>query len=339
MRRLWFLLMLAAPVQAQDGLLSYSLKPAVQQGQGLPQVLLHAQSDFKKVDLVCERDGATVTRSAAATKKGQTRSFDLDQPPGSFSWSCDAKGWYGSGADEFFDLSFRFQSFLGGPLKVEVPRETIDLPGQLLVARADREVRSAHIKVQTPDGVVFDEDVDPGENEAGQDLYLSWTRSGSPILRLDVTLTDRWGFFAYENIFPWSLEIPHDDVLFDTGSHAISAGEQPKVAAAYEEIRKVVERYGGIVEVRLYVGGYTDTVGDAASNQGLSERRARSIAEAFRKLGFQGPVQYQGFGEEALAVPTGDGVDEAGNRRAVYLLASRPPPPGPNFPRGHWKGL
>lgn len=74
-------------------------------------------------------------------------------------------------------------------------------------------------------------------------------------------------------------------------------------------------------------------------NQGLSDRRARSIAAYFRSQGFDKPIYFQGFGEDALAVETDDNVDEERNRRAIYLLAAWPPAQSANFPRGNWKPL
>ncbi len=333
------LLFLPAAALGQGQLLSYSLKPAVQAGQGYPQILLKAEADFRKVTTACERsDGEEVSFSAGATKKGKTLAFDLKQPQGTFRYRCDAHGFYGTGEEEYFDLSFGFEAFLGGALKIEVPRDQIDIKGQSVVARADRQVSAAHLLLVGPDGPFFDADVPVEDNEPGDDLYLPWDARGE-ILRMDVTLTDRWGFFSFENIFPWSLEIPHDDILFDTGSHEVTADEKPKVARAYGDIDTIVARYSKYVEVRLYIAGYTDTVGDRASNQGLSERRAKAIAEEFRQRGFAGPLYYQGFGEDGLAVTTPDSTDEIANRRAVYLLASRPPAPNSNFPRGAWKKL
>ena len=334
------LVLLPASVVGQGQLLSYSLKPAVARGDGYPQVYLTADSDFRKVELACKRsDGGNVTLSAGATSRGQKRSFDLKQPEGEFHYDCEARGWYGSADDEFFDLRFGFDAFLGGGLSIEVPREEIDLKNQSLTARADRSIASAHLTVFTPDGPVFDEDVEVGENSAGEDVWIDWSGASREVLRLDVTLTDRWGFYAFENIFPWSLEIDHEDIHFDSNEHSIKPAEQPKVDAAWSEIDRVVRRYSQYVEVRLYIAGYTDTVGDRSNNQGLSERRARSIAAAFRAKGFPGPILYQGFGESALSVATEDGVDEILNRRAVYLLASRPPAPSSNFPRSNWRPL
>ena len=66
-------------------------------------------------------------------------------------------------------------------------------------------------------------------------------------------------------------------------------------------------------------------VGDAGSNEKLSLDRARSIAGWFKKAGFPGDIYYAGMGERGLAVATGDNVDEAKNRRAVYTLAATSP--------------
>ena len=337
----WLLLLLLLPTQAlaQGQLLSYSLKPAVQTGEGYPQVYLQADSDFRRVELACDRsDGGEVKLSAGSTKRGKKLTFDLKQPEGTLTYRCEARGFYGSGDEEFFDLYFNFEAFLGGGLSIEVPRDQIDLKLHSLVAKADRPVSAAHLTLVGPDGPFFDQDLEVDENEPGDELEFQW-EGRDVVLRMDLTLTDKWGFYSFENIYPWTLEIPHDDLLFDTGSHAITADEQHKVDSAWTEIDSVVRRYSKYVEVRLYIAGYTDTVGDRSSNQGLSERRARAISEAFVKKGFKGPLYYQGFGEDGLAVATSDSVDEIANRRAVYLLASRPPPGSHQFPRGSWKKL
>ena len=334
------LLLLSSSAASGGGLMSYSLKPAVQQGDGYPEVYIEADQSYRKIDLVCDRsDGEQTELSVGATKRGQKRTFALKQPTGTFTYRCEARGWYGSGDEEYFDLRFSFDAFLGGALKIEVPREEIDLKNKSVTVRADRKISAAHLTLIGPNGPFFDADVDAGDNEAGEDIWLDWTGGGKEVLRMDITLTDRWGFYSFENIFPWSLEIPHEDIHFDTGSHEIKASEQSKVDEAFSDVSKTAARYGQFVEVRLYIAGYTDTVGDRASNQGLSERRARSIAQAFRDRGFKGPLYYQGYGESALAVGTADNTDEVLNRRAVYLLASRPPQPSSNFPRSAWKKL
>lgn len=337
--RLWLTLLLwALPVlaSAQD-LLDYKLKPAAEAGKGSPQVTLVARTDFRSVELLCSRDGGTAQKfSGGAMKEGQSKAFSLSQAAGEARWDCTGKGFYGTGADEFFDLPISFSGFVGPALSVAVDRNSIDRDGQRFLVRSNREVSRAHLTVTGPDGPFFDEDVSVETD--GDALAVGWTGSDE-LIKFEVTLQDRWGFTAFEAITPWSLEIPHEDVEFDSGQHTIRTDQQRKIDLAAEEISKVVERYGKYVQIKLFIGGYTDTVGSNGDNQALSERRARAIAAALRAKGFAGPLYYQGFGEDALVVGTGDNVDMPANRRAVYLLAADPPAGGQNFPRGAWRAL
>ena len=64
-----------------------------------------------------------------------------------------------------------------------------------------------------------------------------------------------------------------------------------------------------------------------------------SIAKWFKGKGFDGGIYFQGFGETVLQVPTADNVDEAGNRRVLYIIAAEPPPTSTDIPRSKWKAL
>jgi outer membrane protein OmpA-like peptidoglycan-associated protein len=127
--------------------------------------------------------------------------------------------------------------------------------------------------------------------------------------------------------------------VFETNSDVIREGEVPKLETAWSEVVHAIDLYGEVIEIQLFVAGYTDTVGDAASNLALSRRRARSIAAWFRSKGFPGAIHYQGFGESVLAVGTPDGTDEARNRRAVYVLAAQVPPVSEELPKQAWTRL
>ena len=48
------------------------------------------------------------------------------------------------------------------------------------------------------------------------------------------------------------------------------------------------------------------------------------------------PIYYHGFGESILAIKTGDGVDEASNRRVLYIVTSDRPS---DLPSVSWKSL
>ncbi len=174
----------------------------------------------------------------------------------------------------------------------------------------------------------------------GKPVRVTWEQqSEGNIFKISAVAHDDYGYWAGVDIIPWSLVIEHEDVNFETARHEILSTEAPKVDAAWDEIQKVIEKYGEWVECSLYVAGYTDTVGDASSNQGLSQRRAKSLATYFQKMGADFPIWYRGYGESVLAVQTEDSVDELANRRALYVITAGPPPYTKDTPGGSWSRL
>ena len=55
--------------------------------------------------------------------------------------------------------------------------------------------------------------------------------------------------------------------------------------------------------------------------------------------GFRGPIHYQGFGENGLAVQTEDDVNEPANRRAMFIIAAETPKESALLPASNWKQL
>ena len=89
----------------------------------------------------------------------------------------------------------------------------------------------------------------------------------------------------------------------------------PQAASASEVIAIAAELVAD-TNKRLLVWGFTDTVGSAQYNMGLSDRRAAAVAQYFESKGVDASrLTTQGFGETQLAVPTGDNVPEPRNRR------------------------
>ena len=71
----------------------------------------------------------------------------------------------------------------------------------------------------------------------------------------------------------------------------------------------------------ITVVGHTDTVGSAAYNQRLSERRAKDALDELVRDGVNsGKITSSGAGETQLFVQTGDGVKEDLNRRTEVLI-------------------
>ena len=238
-------------------------------------------------------------------------------------------------------LSFGVQML--APLSLTVDRDGVDLDAQTLTAVLDRDAAEIEITAYGVGGVML------GTTRHGLSAHpggvpiegLAWDGSdpSAEIIKLEVRAKDTAGFWASVELFPWFYDIPHEDVVFTSGEARILPEYEGHLQAAMGEIRAIQERYGEHAEINLYVGGFTDTVGSAATNRGLSERRAQAIAAWFRAAGFEEPVFYQGFGEDGLAVKTADEVDEAANRRAAYIIAAQPPPVSETLPSSQWKAL
>jgi OOP family OmpA-OmpF porin len=103
-------------------------------------------------------------------------------------------------------------------------------------------------------------------------------------------------------------------VFFDWDKADLTSRAQQIVSEAAANSTKV--QY-----TRLEVNGYTDTSGTAVYNQGLSVRRAKSVAAELVKDGVpQSAITIQGFGETHPLVPTGAGVREPQNRRVEIII-------------------
>ncbi len=100
-------------------------------------------------------------------------------------------------------------------------------------------------------------------------------------------------------------------VFFDFDKSNLSPEALKIIAAAAQAIKS-----GHVV--KLKVTGYTDTVGTVPYNLKLSLRRANSVDKQLVKDGVPADaVSVEGKGKTDLLVPTGDGVREPKNRRAV----------------------
>ncbi|HUQ12735.1 MAG TPA: OmpA family protein [Novosphingobium sp.] len=103
-------------------------------------------------------------------------------------------------------------------------------------------------------------------------------------------------------------------VTFATGSYAINSTFQ----ATLDQIAQSLREYPNSL---IDVYGHTDTVGTTASNQRLSEERARAVANYLINRGVASSrIRWQGFGETQLKVATGDGVNEPANRRVEIKI-------------------
>lgn len=106
------------------------------------------------------------------------------------------------------------------------------------------------------------------------------------------------------------------NILFATGSADLTP-------AAAEQLRSLglALTHASMGQSRFLIEGHTDTVGESAMNQGLSERRAATVAN-FLKQTFElagNRLSTRGVGESQPLVPTADDVPEPRNRR-VHIV-------------------
>src|SRR4051794_33529543 len=99
-------------------------------------------------------------------------------------------------------------------------------------------------------------------------------------------------------------------------------------ASARRVVTMAADEYKRTGAAQVAVTGYADKAGRPAYNQRLSERRGRGGPRPRRRLGVpSSAVQVAAEGENDPAVPTADGVPEAGNRRVVIAMPQPAPPP------------
>lgn len=314
--------------------LTFEAVRVVEHGKDVPRLLLQAnEPGTLKASVSCGARTWSANRSVSTGTKVEVRLDGLAE--GTHMCTAQIGFLAATGADGDSMVSFEVASL--PILGLSSTLDDIDLVKGTALVRATREVAEAQVTVYGAKGAQLDQT--RGDVSGGTELRFGFDPQGREVVKLVVEAADVHGFRTELELLPWFYNIPHEDVVFPSGSHEIPASEAPKLDRAWADVTKAIDLYGSVIQIQLFVAGYTDTVGDGASNQGLSERRARAIAGWFKGKGFPGVIHYQGFGESVLAVGTPDETDEARNRRAIYVLAAQTPRPGPDLPRQAWKRL
>ena len=103
-------------------------------------------------------------------------------------------------------------------------------------------------------------------------------------------------------------------VFFDFDKSNLTAEAQATVTEAVSAAKT-------LGSVRIMVTGHTDTVGSQTYNQALSIRRATSVKDEMIRQGLTNDsIAIEGRSFNDPLVPTGPGVREPKNRRAVIDL-------------------
>ena len=305
-----------------------------------PGVMLAPRVPVRQVQVVLtpEAGGRAVTLKSGTLTPGDQRPLEWSQPVGKARWAATGKVVWADGSQGEFGLTFETEVF--PKITSSISKADVDLANRVLRIRLNQPAAKAEIRVTGDDGKPMYSAETELDTPAGESIELRWDQTeGLAVLKIELKLWSTFGFWVSLDITPFEVEIPHEDVVFSSGSWTVQPSESAKLARTLELVNEKVARYGGFLQLELYVAGYTDTVGSHGSNQELSEKRARAIGGWFKAHGLKLPVFYQGFGEDALSVKTPDETDRAENRRALYVLSASAPATQSSVPRNNWKRL
>lgn len=324
-------LCLILPRPALADAVDISARTAVWLGRQKPAVILTVNEAVRSATLRLhrgsERDVVLLTKSDLP--RGAVVPLEFDLPLGKHSLSGILTIVFEDGKESSVPLRDVVFEVVG-EFTLEVPEERIDLQRGRLQLKLSRAAGACRVRLRIEGQPAAVSDHPFNGEPSGTWLEVGWRPPGAAKLTLAIKLDcrDAAGIFhTGTEIFPWSIDVPHEEVVFAPGQWSIGASEKVKVERAAAAVGRSVARFGQwLAGVKLFVAGHTDTVGNASANQRLSLRRAEAIAGALRQLGVGLPMMVAGFGESRLAHPTADETAHQGNRRARYIIAVRPPP-------------
>ncbi len=324
-----------AVAEVEEDTLGFGLIPVVQYGKQQPAITLTPGVDLKGVTIkVVSKAGKIQQLRAGDIKAGRTKKIAVQQGKGVMEYTCHISG--KAGRERFGPLTFTFTLKVGSAPRIAIGAKDVDLAAHQLTVRVSEPKGRLKLTVFGDDGAELDEIEQPFDVKPGTPITVKWKQTATQVLgRFVLRAFDTVGFWSGVESVTF-VNIPHDDIVFESGKWDLLPAEIPKLKAPIGRIVAELRKVAGVLPMALYVGGYTDTVGKGPDNAELSRKRANAIARWFAAKGLTIPIFYQGFGETALAVPTPDGTDEPRNRRAAYVLATEPPPAARGFPRRAW---
>lgn len=320
------MLMLAVASLARADAVDVSIANArVMIGRGVPAVKLVIREPIRGYRLALKRNDGRELDVKGSGKAGTQRTIRLESEVGHFSWAGTVSIDFPNGS--IGEMPLEFETDVAGPLVMKIDKDRdIDLVNRKLVLRMSNPASRVTLKVKMDTGLyAFNGDVPFEGQPANAPLLLTWPEAPGAIMQISVVAHDLVGAYTGTDFFPWAIEIPHEEVVFDSGQALIRPDQQSKLDHSAKLIAEAVDKFGRFADVKLFIAGHTDTVGALESNRTLSLNRASALVRAFKVRGVKIPVFFEGFGEEALALETADEVDELRNRRAQYFVAINPP--------------
>lgn len=109
-------------------------------------------------------------------------------------------------------------------------------------------------------------------------------------------------------------DIVINNIFFDFNQTALKT-------ASYPELQRILKFLQDNVIQRIEISGHTDSVGEDNYNLALSERRAKSVYDYFKKSNIiESRMVFRGYGESTPIVPNDTKVNRRKNRRVEFKI-------------------
>lgn len=323
----------SAHAQTDQQAVEVSLKGQVPQGKQ-PTLSLIVNKSLANAVIELRAKETTFKEKTSAVAAGRKVKFELPhRKTGRMAWRGHLGVTFADGSVARMPLAFTTE--VRGTLQFQVLSTLDELTKEHKVAvKSDASVGQVDVEVMGMEGNLLANTAKEFHGaKPGERLEVEFQPlTDEEIYRIKVTVHDVDAFFRSTTLYPYSFEVPHEEVQFASGEATITAAEAKKLEAVLPALKKKAEQFrklskstGDVRPMQLYIIGHTDTVGSPASNQKLSHRRAVAIGKWLAERGVSAQIFARGFGEKYLAVATADNTDEVRNRRVQYVVAANPP--------------
>ena len=314
--------------------LDFGFVPTLEKGD-LPTFTLTPSADIESISVKIQAGNQNYSFEKSNQKSNVEISFSWSRDPTVTTALVSVEAIFVDGYVAQAEIPLEYE--YGGGLDIDLSSAIADDRQKTITFDVTAYIQSADIIAYGAKKTILEQKNISIQSGPGK-ITIPWLGNPTDTVLLDVTLHGKNAYtgFTYS---PWFLDIPHQDVLFESASTKIPEGENQKLETTLRDLQDVLDKYGSVIPVQLYIGGCTDTVGSSEYNKTLSEGRARSIAQWLRNNGYQEPIFYYGFGENLLAEKTGDNTENPNNRRAIYVVSSAPPTSSSGIPNVSWRKL
>lgn len=331
-----------------DGPFNYEFSRVTDE-KGQAHLVLRANENLPQMEVTIVGDRQTIKRQLPPLKAGKEHKIVWQQnsPTAAYDVKIIAGSSEAQTGFEVTRAAGKAPSGAAGKITALATAEDLVFKHQSIY-QTSFDVDSYKFEVYDTDGdVVHTDNGGQAPFKAGDRVVLKWD-SPNDVFLVKVRFEGNGGQFGEHILAPMAIDIPHTEVVFDSGKAIIKGEQSPKLdeaaavamnkLAAVENAKSAVGKAMGDQYVaKLFISGYTDTVGSPGDNQKLSQQRAKAIADYFHSKGVWSEIYFTGMGERGLKVQTGDSVDEEKNRRAVYVISFQPPTGGWFPAAGAWK--